>query len=95
MNCTIYLAKTKALISCMVTCTFVFTYAKSRFSYDGVQIIRVHVQAVFRGVITNFERPQYKPFKFNVSQSLLFNKACCLIDFLVQQASGLLRNIPT
>ena len=37
-GCTIYLAKTKALISCMVTaqliCVFVFTYAKSRFSHD-------------------------------------------------------------
>ena len=42
MDCTIYVAKTKALISCPVTvavtaqliCAFVFAYAKSRFSHD-------------------------------------------------------------
>ena len=38
-DCTIYEAKTKALISCIVTmqliCTFVFPYAKSRFSHDA------------------------------------------------------------
>ena len=36
-------AKTKALISCTVTarliCTFVFAYAKSRFSHEAAQII--------------------------------------------------------
>ena len=41
-NCTIYVAKTKALISCMVTaqliCAFVFAYALSRFSHDVAQI---------------------------------------------------------
>ena len=43
MVCTIYVAKTKALISCTVTtqliCVFVFTYAKIRFSHDTVKII--------------------------------------------------------
>ena len=38
----IYVAKTKALISCTVTaqliCTFVFAYAKSRFSHDAAQM---------------------------------------------------------
>ena len=38
----IYVVKTKALISCMVTaqliCVFVFEYAKSRLSHDAVQI---------------------------------------------------------
>ena len=37
-NCTIYVAKTKALISCMVKaqliCIFVFAYVKSRFSHN-------------------------------------------------------------
>ena len=37
-DCTIYVAKTKALISCGITvqliCTFVFAYAKSRFPRD-------------------------------------------------------------
>ena len=39
--CTIYLAKTKALISCAVTaqltCGFAFAYAISRFSHDTAQ----------------------------------------------------------
>ena len=38
MDCTIRVAKTKALISFAVTakliCVFVFAYAKSRFSHD-------------------------------------------------------------
>ena len=33
----IYVAKTMALISCAVTCAFVFAYAKSRFSHDAGQ----------------------------------------------------------
>ena len=41
-DCTIYVAKIKALISCagsaQLICTFVFTYAKSRFSYDMYHI---------------------------------------------------------
>ena len=41
-DCTIYVAKTKALISCAVTvqliCAFVFAYAKSRFSHYVAQI---------------------------------------------------------
>ena len=40
--CTIYVAKTKALISFGVTakliCVFVFAYAKSWFSHDAAQI---------------------------------------------------------
>ena len=39
MDCTICVTKTKTLISCAVTaqliCTFVFAYAKSRFSHDA------------------------------------------------------------
>ena len=42
-DCTIYVAKTKALISCAVTaqliCAFVFVYAKSRFSDDTAKLI--------------------------------------------------------
>ena len=41
-DCTICLAKTKALISCAVTaqliCVFVFAYAKSRFSHDAAHL---------------------------------------------------------
>ena len=43
MDCTIYVVKTKALISFAVTakliCVFVFAYAKSRFSHDGAQMM--------------------------------------------------------
>ena len=41
-DCTIYLEKTKALISCVVTvqlfCAFAFAYARSRVSHDVVNI---------------------------------------------------------
>ena len=43
MNCTIRVAKTKALISFAVTakliCVFVFAYAKSRFSHDEAHLM--------------------------------------------------------
>ena len=42
------LRKTKVLISCMVTmqlvCTFVFTYAKSRFSHDAAHMCPSKIQ---------------------------------------------------
>ena len=42
MECSIYVAKTKGLISCAVTaeliCGFVFAYAKSWFSHDAAHI---------------------------------------------------------
>ena len=42
MDCTIRVAKTKALISFVVTtkliCAFVFAYAKRRFSHDEAQL---------------------------------------------------------
>ena len=42
LHCTIYVAKTKALISFAVTmkliCVFVFAYTKSRFSHDEAHI---------------------------------------------------------
>ena len=47
-DCTICVAKTKALIRCAVTaqliCGFVFTYAKSRFSHNEAQIMNVFMQ---------------------------------------------------
>ena len=40
---TMYVAKTKALISCVATTqliyAFVFTYAKNRFSHDAAHLI--------------------------------------------------------
>ena len=45
-NCTICLAKTKALISCAVTaqliCGFVFAHAKVWFSHEVTQMICTH-----------------------------------------------------
>ena len=47
MDSAIYVAKTKALISCTVIvqliCAFVFAYVKSRFSHDPVHRIYVNV----------------------------------------------------
>ena len=51
MDCTIRIAKTKALISCAVTaqlalliCVFVFAYSKSRFSHN-----EAHLFMTFKG----------------------------------------------
>ena len=56
MDCTIYVAKTKVLISCAVAvqliscvvtaqlnCSFVFAYAKSRFSHDVAHLLNEKV----------------------------------------------------
>ena len=52
MDCTIQVAKTKALISFAVTakliCVFVFAYAKIRFSHDAAYISLVMRKHVFR-----------------------------------------------
>ena len=51
-NSTVYVAKTKALITCTVTtqliCVFVFAYAKSRFSHDAVCIISLVSKKTFQ-----------------------------------------------
>ena len=50
--CTIHVAKTKGLISCVVTaqliCAFFFAYAKNRFFHDGVSLKRLsrHLQVL-------------------------------------------------
>ena len=48
MDCTIRVARTKALISFAVTakliCIFVFAYAKIRVSHDAAQTIRLNVK---------------------------------------------------
>ena len=38
MECTIYVAKTKALMSYAVICTFVFTYAKKQVPHNATYI---------------------------------------------------------
>ena len=44
-DCTIYVAKTKSLISCAVTaqliCVFVFAYAKGRFYHNEAQLVLI------------------------------------------------------
>ena len=50
MDCTIYVAKTKALISCAVTAhliwVFVFSKVKSRFSHDAIQLIKWYLKTI-------------------------------------------------
>ena len=52
MDCTIRVAKTKALISFAVTakliCVFVFAYAKSWFSHDAAHIVNYGLQEYTR-----------------------------------------------
>ena len=58
-DCTIRVAKTKALISLAVTakliCVFVFAYTKSRFSHKETQIIVVEkVSEIIDLILHNF-----------------------------------------
>ena len=58
-DCTIRVAKTKALISFAVTakliCVFVFAYTKSRFSHKETQIIVVEkVSEIIDLILHNF-----------------------------------------
>ena len=50
-DCTIYVAKTKALICFAVTakliCVFVFAYSRSRFSHDEAQMNKVDGDTIF------------------------------------------------
>ena len=53
MDCTIYVAKTKPLISFVVTakriCVFVFAYAKSWFSHDEAHMLSVYIRMRWEG----------------------------------------------
>ena len=66
---TIHVAKTKALISFVVTakliCVFVFAYAKSRFSHDEAQIMIIVLIHVSKSYLCNaqFLRYDIKPRK--------------------------------
>ena len=52
---TIYVAKTKALISCAVTvqlfCPFVFAYVKCRFSHDAAHIVLTSMHSSYQTCI--------------------------------------------
>ena len=55
MDCTIYVTKTKALVSCALTvrliCAFIFEYAKSRLSHGAAQTIDT---SEFHGIVAIF-----------------------------------------
>ena len=74
MDCTICVAKTKALISFAVTakliCVFVFAYAKSRFSHDEAHIYAGSLPIVIK--LCMIERK---------SKQMCFFFGCGLIDF--------------
>ena len=60
MDCTIRVAKTKALIGFAVTakliCVFVFAYAKSRFSHNETHVV-VRIRFTTRsGIVTDCDR---------------------------------------
>ena len=61
MDCTIRVAKTKALISFAVTakliCVFVFAYAKSRFSHNAAHIFQLPTNLLRAGRVFTFEPP--------------------------------------
>ena len=60
MNCTIYVAKTKVLISWAVTvqviCAFVSAYAKSRFSHYAAHLIIRKGDFQSKGMLGSFIR---------------------------------------
>ena len=63
-NCTIHVAKTKALISFAVTakliCAFVFAYAECWFSHDVAHIKKTfHVHVIFTPLFPTFIFPIY------------------------------------
>ena len=65
MDCTICVAKTKALISFVVTakliCVFVFAYAKSRFSHD-----EAHIKLVFSPWVKDTQKFYFCQFSINI-----------------------------
>ena len=72
MDCTIYVAETKALISFVVTAkligVFVFAYAKSRFSHNEAHIVNSSLE---------YLRQLYINFHWNIFSPLwLYSPAC-------------------
>ena len=77
MDCTICVAKTKALISFAVTakliCVFVFAYAKIRFSHDEAHIFTaIKIRSILhrrdiiihKNLSISFRRPEHTNAKF-------------------------------
>ena len=66
MDCTISIAKTKALISCTVTvvtaqliCVFVFTYVKSRFSHNEANLMIIQGKFCIQTYIRSASAKQF------------------------------------
>ena len=63
MDCTIRVAKTKALISFVVTakliCVFVFAYAKSRFSHNEAHMVKPFKNLLLRNRRADFDETSY------------------------------------
>ena len=79
-DCTIYVEKTKALISCAVTaqliCVFVFAYAKSWFSHDVAHILDTLCR--FFSAVKNIIEMIY----FFIVYIYLCVLLCVFVDFL-------------
>ena len=61
MDCTIFVAKTKALITAKLICVFVFTYAKKRFSHNEAQMSADEIFMLTQQInSTDFQRHRYK-----------------------------------
>ena len=73
-NCTICVAKTKALISFAVTakliCVFVFAYAKSRFSHDAAYISKAYIRLSSSDVMVQLSYAFMKVDKMRIRMSL-------------------------
>ena len=85
MDCTIHVAKTKALISFAVTakliCVFVFAYAKSRFSHDTANMLKS-----FKGMDTWLFLKQYNLewIMLNCNLNASFNFNLCAISTILE-----------
>ena len=85
MDCTICVAKPKALISCAFTAqliyVFVFAYAKSRFSHNETHMVHVISCFIFFYAI-NWHRGFRKQVNI-ISIILQTNRMYCLVNFKV------------
>ena len=84
-NCTIRIAKTKALISFTVTakliCVFIFAYAKSRFSHNGAQL---------KPVPTTYFMVKYVNFEvYNHKHVVVIHYICIISKFYIHVATFL------
>ena len=91
IECTIRIAKTKALISFAVTakliCVFVFAYEKIRFSHDAAQITSAKLKNPFQFKLYNVENPKARSADETVHYELSHLDLQCLqMQFLLCMA---------